>query len=201
LLKVSIWCNSFKVREVVDEDFVLEHHDDALAPETNAPDRGAEGELPDAAALVTVLDHDLVGRVMGVISAADECEYVAAEQHLDDVDTPSPAADADSALDGEVLAEDLSEGVTVVDVEARIGARCEEAVVLVEGDVEDVLGRGGEGGGGDGCGRGGGRRPDGRRVIALALLAAGGGGVDRGCEGHRRRLRDWLWHLFLLLLL
>jgi hypothetical protein len=35
-----------KVREVVDEDFVLEHHDDALAPETNAPDEGAEGELP-----------------------------------------------------------------------------------------------------------------------------------------------------------
>jgi hypothetical protein len=27
-----------KVHEVVDENFVLEHHDDALAPETNAPD-------------------------------------------------------------------------------------------------------------------------------------------------------------------
>jgi hypothetical protein len=38
-----------------------------------------------------VLDHDFVGRVMGVISAADEREYVAAEQHLDDADTPSPA--------------------------------------------------------------------------------------------------------------
>ena len=153
LLKVSIWCNSFKVREVVDEDFVLEHHDDALAPEMNAPDRGAEGELPDAAALVTVLDHDLVGRVMGVISAADEREYVAAEQHLDDADTPSPGAD--SALGGEVPAEDLSEGVAVVDAEARLGARCEEAVVLGEGALEDVLGRGGgRHGGGAGMGVG-----------------------------------------------
>jgi hypothetical protein len=150
------------------------------------------------------LDHDFVGRVMGVISAADEREYVAAEQHLDDTDTPSPAAD--SALDGEVPAEDLSEGVAVVDAEARLGARCEAAVVLVEGDVEDVLGRGGGrrgggGGGEDGGGRGGGRRPDGRGVIAFALLAAGGGGVDRGGEGRRRRLRDRRWHLFLLLLL
>jgi|UPI0002215A27 hypothetical protein len=99
------------------------------------------------------LDHDFVGRVMGVISAADEREYVAAEQHLDDTDTPSPAAD--SALDGEVPAEDLSEGVAVVDAEARLGARCEAAVVLVEGDVEDVLGRGGgRHGGGAGMGVG-----------------------------------------------
>ena len=67
-----------KVREVVDEDFVLEHHDDALAPETNAPDGGAEGELPDATALVIIRDHDLVGRVVGVISVADNREYVAA---------------------------------------------------------------------------------------------------------------------------
>jgi hypothetical protein len=114
-----------KVHEVVDENFVLEHHDDALAPETNAPDGGAEGELPNAAALVIVPDHDLVGRVVGVISAADEHEYVAAEQHLDAADTPSPGADADSTLGGEVLTEDISEEVAVVDAEAGLGARCD----------------------------------------------------------------------------
>ena len=72
---------------------------------------------------------------MGVISAADEREYVAAKQHLDNVDTPSPGVSADSALGGEVPAEDLLEGVTVVDAEARLGACCEAAVVLVDGDV------------------------------------------------------------------
>jgi hypothetical protein len=67
---------------------------------------------------VIVPDHDLVGRVVGVIFAADEREYVAAEQHLDDADTSSPGAGADSALGGEVPAEDLLEGVAVVDAEA-----------------------------------------------------------------------------------
>jgi len=76
--------HELKVREVVDEDFVLEYHDDAVAPEPDASYGGAEGELPDAAALVVVPDHDLVRRVVGIIAAADEREYVAAEQHLDD---------------------------------------------------------------------------------------------------------------------
>ena len=140
--------HELKVREVVDEDFVLEYHDDAVAPEPDASYGGAEGELPDAAALVVVPDHDLVRRVVGIIAAADEREYVAAEQHLDDADTPSPGTAADAgagsavAHGGKVPAEDLAEGVAVVDAEARLGARREAAVVLVEGDVEEVLGSG-----------------------------------------------------------
>ena len=47
-----------------------------------------QARLADAAVLVVVPDHDLVGRVARVAAAADEGEDVAAEEHLDD---PNPA--------------------------------------------------------------------------------------------------------------
>ena len=47
-----------------------------------------QARLADAAVLVVVPDHDLVGRVAWVAAAADEGEDVAAEEHLDD---PNPA--------------------------------------------------------------------------------------------------------------
>lgn len=102
---------------------------------------------------MVVPDHDLIRRVAWVgtaTAAADEGEYVAAEEHVDE---------ADAAAGAELAAENLAEGVAVVDAEALVGSGGEAAGVLVEGEVE-------EGGGGGGSG--------GRRV---------------GCLGRRRRRR------------
>lgn len=71
-----------QIGEVVDKNLLKEDDDDAIAAEADGDDGGAEGELADAAALVIVPDHDLVGRVV----AADDGEDVAAEKHLDMVD-------------------------------------------------------------------------------------------------------------------
>lgn len=172
--------HELKVRKVVDEDLALQDDDDAVAAEADAAHGGLEGELPDAAALVVVPDHHLVGRVVRGVPTADEREDVAPEEHLDDADAPALAAGV--VLAPEVAAEDLAERVAVVDAEAGLGPRREAAVVLVEGDVEQVLGRGerpldpaplaGA------RRRGGGRRDggDGRGVVAVVL--AGGGWLD-----------------------
>lgn len=84
---------------------------------------------------MVVPDHDLVDRVLRVGSAPDEGEYVAAEEHLDQ---------SDAATRPEVAAEDLAEGIAVVDSEPHVGSDGEAAIVLVEREVEEVrnLGRG-----------------------------------------------------------
>ena len=48
-----------EIGKVVDEDFLREDDDDAVAAEADAPDLGAERELANAAGLVVVPDHDL----------------------------------------------------------------------------------------------------------------------------------------------
>lgn len=80
---------------------------------------------------MVVPNHDLIERVLRIGPAADQGEYVAAEQHLDG---------ADAAV-FEIAAEDLAEGVAVVDPEAAVGAGGEAAVVLVEGHVEKIRSR------------------------------------------------------------
>ena len=128
-----------EIGEVVDEDLVGEDDDDSVAAEADALDLRAEGELADAAGQVVVPDHDLVGRVAGVGggAAADEGEDVAAEEHVDE---------ADAAAGAEVAAEDLAEGVAVVDAEAAVGGGGEAPGVLIEGEVEEGRGLGGVGG-------------------------------------------------------
>ena len=64
--------HELEVREVVDEDLLLEDDDDPIPPEPNGSNIGPEGELADAPALVIVPDHDLVRRILRVRSAADE---------------------------------------------------------------------------------------------------------------------------------
>lgn len=117
-----------KIREVVDKDLLLEDDDDPIPPEPNGSNIGPEGELSDAPALVIVPDHDLVGRILRIGSAADEREYVASEEHLHD---------GDSAAAIEIAAENLAEGIAVEDAEAVVGADGEAGVVLVEGEVEE----------------------------------------------------------------
>lgn len=78
---------------------------------------------------MVVPDHDLVGGVERIGSTTDDGEDVAAEEHLDQ---------SDGAAWAEVAAEDLAEGVAVVDAEAEVGAGGEAAVVLVEGEVEEL---------------------------------------------------------------
>lgn len=80
-----------------------------------------------------VPDHDLIGRVLRVFTAADDGEDVASEEHLDDADSSGIVVD-------EVSAEDLAEGVAVEDAEATVGGGGEAAVVLVEGEVEEGWG-------------------------------------------------------------
>lgn len=76
-------------------------------------------------------NHDLIERVLRIGPAADQGEYVAAEQHLDGA----------NAAVVEIAAEDLAEGVAVVDPEAAVGACGEAAVVLVEGHMEKIRSR------------------------------------------------------------
>ena len=123
-----------EIGEVVDEDLVGEDDDDSVAAETDAFNFGAEGELADAAGLVVVPDHDLVGRIAGFGGGgggggADEGEDVAAEEHVDEGDATAAGA--------EVVAEDLAEGVAVIDAEAAVGGGGEATGVLVEGEVEE----------------------------------------------------------------
>lgn len=116
-----------------------------------------QARLADAAVLVVVPDHDLVGRVARVAAAADEGEDVAAEEHLDD---PNPAVGKVCGTTGQLTsrvrlrcvwirggtreadnceartsAVGLSEGVAVEDAEARVRPAREAAIVLVEADV------------------------------------------------------------------
>jgi len=155
-----------EIGEVVHKDLVRQDHHDAVAPETDALHLGAEGELTDAAGLVVVPDHNLVGGVAGVGAAADKGEYVAAEEHVDK---------ANAASGAEIAAEDLPEGVAVVDAEAAVGGRREASGILVEGEVEE---RGGMGVGGLGGGGGGGGH-----LLRIEGL--------RWCVGHY-----WEWNRF-----
>ena len=88
-----------------------------------------QARLADAAVLVVVPDHDLVGRVAWVAAAADEREQVAPVQHLDDAD----------AAAGEDAPERLLERLDVEDAEAGVGAAREAAKVLVEADEEQLV--------------------------------------------------------------
>lgn len=128
---------NLKIGEIVYEYLVRENHNDSVPSETNPFDLRSERELADAPWLVVVPDHNLVRRVAGIGTAADEGEYVATEEHVDE---------ADSAAGAKFAPENLAEGVAVVDAEAMVGAGGEAAGVLVEGEVE-------EGGIGGGVGR------------------------------------------------
>lgn len=75
---------------------------------------------------MVVPDHDLVGRVMGIGSAADKGDDVAAEEHRDVTD-PSAV---------KLAAELLAEGVAIIDAETVVSGGGEASMVLVEGDVE-----------------------------------------------------------------
>lgn len=119
---------NLKIREIVHEDLVRQNHHDLVPSEANPFHLRSERELADAPRLVVVPDHNLVDRVPRVGPSADECEDVAAEEHVDQ---------PDSAAGTEIAAENLAEWVAVVDAEAAVGAGGEAAGVLVEGDVEE----------------------------------------------------------------
>lgn len=70
---------NFQISKIINKYLMGEDDDDAVAAETNAFDFRAEREFADAAGLVVVPDHDLVGRVARVGAAADEGEDVAPE--------------------------------------------------------------------------------------------------------------------------
>lgn len=79
---------------------------------------------------MVVPDHDLIQRVLRRIAAADKRKDIAAEKHLNGANSPAVAI--------EIAAEDLAEWIAVIDSEAAVGAGGEAAVVLVEGDVEEL---------------------------------------------------------------
>ncbi|KAJ6828389.1 putative autophagy-related protein 18a [Iris pallida] len=122
--------HQLQVREVVDEDLVVEDDDDAVAAEADGADLGAKEEVADAAGLVVVPDHDLVCGVAGAGAAADEDDDVAAEEHGDDADAAAGVA--------ELAAENLAERVAAEDPEPVASAGGETAVVLVERQVEKL---------------------------------------------------------------
>ena len=119
-----------EVGKVVDVNFPLEHNDDAVTTQLDRLDVAPEAELADASVLMVVPDHHLGGRVARVLTAAHECKDIAAEEHLDDAD----------AARAEVTPEGLLERVAVVDAEPGVGAAREAAVVLVEPNVEELVG-------------------------------------------------------------
>lgn len=80
---------------------------------------------------MVVPDHDLVGREMGLGSAADEGDDVASEEHLDVADSAAV----------KLAAELLAEGVAIVDAETVVSGGGEASLVLVEGEVEQRRGR------------------------------------------------------------
>ena len=81
---------------------------------------------------MVVPDHNLVRRVLRVGTAPDKCQNIAPEQHLHHSDPRSAAA----VIAAEVAAEDLAEGIAVVDPEPVVGAGGEAAMVLVKREVE-----------------------------------------------------------------
>lgn len=107
---------------------MLQNDDDSVAAEPDASDLRPERELADAPGLVVVPHHDFAGRVERVGSASDQGEDLVAEEHLDHSDAP---------LIG-ITAEELADGVAVVDAEAGVRGDGEAAVVLVEGQVEEL---------------------------------------------------------------
>jgi len=80
---------------------------------------------------VVIPDHDLVGRVLGMGSAADKGDDVTAEEHLHVADSAAV----------ELAAELFAEGVAIIDAETVVGGGGEASLVLVEGDVEYRRGR------------------------------------------------------------
>jgi PAS domain-containing protein len=168
-------------------------------PRNSVPE-GPERELADAPALVVVPDHDLVGRVLGAGPAADQGQDVAVEEHLHGTDAAAAAGDpAAVEVKVKVAAEDLPEGVTVVDPEAAVGADGEAAGVLVERHFERRERRGngrvrggetrvrvlyGRRAGGKGIGAGGGDlRWLGPQIREVGRAVEGGEGADGGGEG------------------
>lgn len=79
---------------------------------------------------MVVPNHDLIQRILRRIAAADQREDIAPEKHLNGADSPAVAI--------EIAAEDLAERIAVIDSEAAVGAGGEAAVVLIEGDVEEL---------------------------------------------------------------
>lgn len=77
-----------------------------------------------------VPNHDLIQRILRRIAASDQRKDIAPEKHLNGANSP--------AVPIEIAAEDLAEGITVKDTEAAVSAGGETAVVLVEGDVEEL---------------------------------------------------------------
>jgi hypothetical protein len=145
----------FEIGEVVYVDLVLENDDDAIPSEAHSANLGSEGELPDAPVLLVVPNHDFVGRIQGLLAAADQCQDVAAEEHLHHGD----------AAVREVSLERPLEGLAVEDPEAGLGGTGEAAMVLVEGSGEEVVGGVEVGRGGGGRRRRRGRRGRGRRIV------------------------------------
>lgn len=84
---------------------------------------------------MVIPDHDLINRVLRVGSTPDYGKYVASEQHLHQ---------SNPATRPEVPTEDLAEGIAVVDSKPHVGANCEAAIVLVEGEVEKGRDLGGD---------------------------------------------------------
>lgn len=123
----------FQICKVVDEELLKEDDNDPIAAESDGFDVGAEGQLADTPALVVIPDHHLVRRILRLRTTSDERKDVAAEEHLNNAD--STAVDGGGGVEG--AAEDLAEGVGVVDAEAGGGGDGEAGEVLVEGEREE----------------------------------------------------------------
>lgn len=148
-----------------------------------------------------VPNHDLIQRILRRIAASDQRKDIAPEKHLDGANSP--------AVPIEIAAEDLAEGITVKNTEAAVSAGGEAAVVLVEGDVEELdwvrvgvgvgvrveNGRIIVGGGMSilfGSGIVGGSSVVGRRVRLQALLLLLEVGLEHGGDQIGIRARVWM---------
>lgn len=58
-----------------------------VASQSNGFDNGTELEFGDALVLIVVPDHDLGRRILWMLAAANERQYIASKQHLYNADT------------------------------------------------------------------------------------------------------------------
>lgn len=76
-----------QIHEVVNVYLVLEDDHYAIPSQFHRADLGPKSELADASALVIVPNYDFGRRVLGIGSSSDKSEDIAAEQHLDDLES------------------------------------------------------------------------------------------------------------------
>jgi hypothetical protein len=118
-----------KVRELVDQDLVLEHDDDLVSPEPHCAYLMPEGQLPYIFFPLIVPYNHLVRWEAPIVRCPYESKDVAAEQHFYEADSPPV----------EHAIECFLQRRAVVHAKPSPATDGEAALVLVEAHVLDVI--------------------------------------------------------------